>query len=177
MRFGEVLTTLTGLNPSRWIDFKVPQGLAEIRAGDAVQIRNIAGDDVGPAKVIAVSDAFAEGTRTYDVRAQLVAPALRHGALVQVAIRTGPTEHLMSVPARSVRWDPQGPHTFVIVDAEAEAVLPYRASLRRVEVRGEATDRFYIRGELNPGDRIADQGAFKLQDNALVRIKTGALGG
>ena len=150
MRFGEVLTTLTGLNPSRWIDFKVPQGLAEIRVGDTVQIRDISGEAVGPAEVIAVSDAFAEGTRTYDVRAQLAAPALRHGTLVQVAIRTGPTENLMSVPARSVRWDPEGAHTFVIVEAEAGAYLPYRASLRRVEVRGETADRFYIRGELNP---------------------------
>ena len=174
MRFGEVLTTLTGLDPSRWVDFKVPQGLAEIRVGDTVQIRDISGVEVGAAQVIAVSDAFAEGTRTYDVRAQLSAPDLRHGALVQVAIRTGPTEYLMSVPARSVRWDPQGPHTFVIVEAEAEAYLPHRASLRRVEVRGETADRLYIRGELNPGDRIADQGAFKLQDEALVQIQPGA---
>ncbi|GIR70215.1 MAG: hypothetical protein CM15mP74_14660 [Halieaceae bacterium] len=28
----------------------------------------------------------------------------------------------MSVPARSVRWDLEGPHTFVIVDAEAEGL-------------------------------------------------------
>jgi hypothetical protein len=96
---------------------------------------------------------------------------------VQVAIRTGPTENLMSVPARSVRWDPEGAHTFVIVEAEADAYLPYRASLRRVEVRGETADRFYVRGELNPGDQIADQGAFKLQDDALVRIQTGAAEG
>ena len=34
MRFGEVLTTLTGLKPTRWIDFKVPQGLADIVVGD-----------------------------------------------------------------------------------------------------------------------------------------------
>ena len=174
MRFGEVLTTLTGLNPARWIDFKVPQGLAEIRVGDNVKVNDISGGEIGVAQVIAVSDAFAEGTRTYDVRAQLSAPNLRHGALVQVAIRTGPTEYLMSVPARSVRWDLEGPHTFVIVDAEAEAYLPHRASLRRVEVRGETADRFYIRGELNPGDRIADQGAFKLKDEALVRIQAGA---
>ena len=46
-----------------------------------------------------------------------------------------------------------------------------------MEVRGETADRFYIRGELNPGDRIADQGAFKLQDDALVRIQTGAAEG
>ena len=83
----------------------------------------------------------------------------------------------MSVPARSGRWDPKGAHTFVIVEAEAKAYLPYRASLRRVEVRGETADRFYIRGELNPGDEIADQGAFKLQDDALVRIQTGAAEG
>ena len=80
----------------------------------------------------------------------------------------------MSVPARSVRWDLEGPHTFVIDDAEAEAYLPHRASLRRIEVRGETADRFYIRGELNPGDRIADEGASKLKDEALVRIQAGA---
>ena len=142
MRFGEVLTTLTGLNPVRWIDFKVPQGLAEIRVGDNVKVNDITGSAGWRGQVIAVSDAFAEGTRTYDVRAQLSAPNLRHGALVQVAIRTGPTEYLMSVPARSVRWDLEGSHTFVIVDAKAEAHLPHRASLRRVEVRGETADRF-----------------------------------
>ena len=69
MRFGEVLTTLTGLNPARWIDFKVPQGLAEIRVGDNVKVNDISGSEIGVAQVIAVSDAFAEGTRTYDVRA------------------------------------------------------------------------------------------------------------
>jgi hypothetical protein len=37
-------------------------------------------------------------------------------------------------------------------------------------------NRFYIRGELNPGDRIADQGAFKLQGRALV-IQAGAAEG
>jgi membrane fusion protein (multidrug efflux system) len=62
MRFGEVLTTLTGLDPSRWIDFKVPQGLTELQVGDTVRIRTIAGEDIGAASVIAVSEAFAEGT-------------------------------------------------------------------------------------------------------------------
>ena len=38
MRFGEVLTSLTGLEPTRWIDFKVPQGLANIMVGDTVEI-------------------------------------------------------------------------------------------------------------------------------------------
>ncbi|MDG2460718.1 MAG: efflux RND transporter periplasmic adaptor subunit [Luminiphilus sp.] len=174
MRFGEVLTTLTGISPSRWIDFKVPQGLTELHTGDAVQVRDISGNAIGTARVIAVSDAYAEGTRTYDVRVEMNAPELRHGALVQVAVRTGPTENLMSVPARSVRWDPQGAHMFVITESEAGAHLPHRASLRRVEVRGERNNRLYIRGELNAGDRIADQGAFKLKDEILVNIQVAA---
>lgn len=174
MQFGEVLTTLTGLSPLRWIDFKVPQGLAELHVSDSVQIRDIAGIVVGTASVIAVSDAFSEGTRTYDVRAQIEAPALRHGALVQVAVATGPSENVMSVPARSVRWDPEGAHTFVVVESDASDHLPHRAALKRVEVRGEKNNRFFIRGDLQIGDQVADQGAFKLNDGILVSIQAAA---
>lgn len=170
---GEVLTTLIGLDPSRWIDFKVPQGLAELSVDDTVEIRTIAGQIVGPANIIAVSEAYAPNTRTYDVRALMQAPALKHGALVQVAVPTGPVENLVSVPARSVRWDPDGAHTYVVEDSEPGAFLPHRAALRRVEVRGERGDRFYVRGELSPGDTVADKGAFKLKDHSLVAIQPG----
>ncbi len=177
MRFGEVLTTLTGLSPLRWIDFKVPQGLAELHVGDRVQIRDIAGVVIGEAGIIAVSDAFSEGTRTYDVRAQLEAGELKHGALVQVAVATGPSENLMSVPARSVRWDPEGAHTFVVVESDTGDHLPHRALLKRVEVRGERDNRFFIRGDLQVGDEVADQGAFKLKDGILVNIQSAATRG
>ena len=172
MRFGEVLTTLTGLTPSRWIDFKVPQGLANIVVGDTVEIRDVNGFVAGPAKVIAVSTAYAQGTRTYDVRAELEAPALKHGSLVQVAVDTGPLENLMSVPKRSVRWDAQGPHVFVVEEAEADAFLPHRASIRRVDVRGESRDKLFVSGEMIPGERVANKGAFKLEDNLFVSIQT-----
>jgi len=171
MRFGEVLTTLTGLTPSRWIDFKVPQGLAAIVVGDTVEIRDVNGFVAGPAKVIAVSTAYAQGTRTYDVRAELEAPALKHGSLVQVAVHTGPLENLMSVPKRSVRWDAQGPHVFVVEEAEADAFLPHRASIRRVDVRGESRDKLFVSGEMIPGERVANKGAFKLEDNLFVSIQ------
>ena len=171
MRFGEVLTTLTGLTPSRWIDFKVPQGLANIVVGDTVEIRDVNGFVAGPAKVIAVSTAYAQGTRTYDVRAELEASALKHGSLVQVAVDTGPLENLMSVPKRSVRWDAQGPHVFVVEEAEADAFLPHRASIRRVDVRGESRDKLFVSGEMIPGERVANKGAFKLEDNLFVSIQ------
>ena len=171
MRFGEVLTTLTGLTPRRWIDFKVPQGLANIVVGDTVEIRDVNGLFAGSASVIAVSAAFTEQTRTYDVRAQLEAPALKHGSLVQVAVDTGPLENLMSVPKRSVRWDVQGAHVFVVKETEADAFLPHRVNLRRVEVRGESRDKLFIRGEMAPGELVANRGAFKLEDGLLVAVQ------
>jgi membrane fusion protein (multidrug efflux system) len=171
MRFGEVLTTLTGLEPTRWVDFKVPQGLASVVVGDTVEIRDVNQIFVGSAQVIAVSAAFAQGTRTYDVRAELEAPALKHGSLVQVAVDTGPMENLMSVPKRSVRWDAQGPHVFVVEEAEADAFLPHRASNRRVDVRGESRDKLFVSGEMMPGELVANKGAFKLEDNLFVSIQ------
>jgi len=171
MRFGEVLTTLTGQTASRWIDFKVPQGLANIVVGDTVEIRDVNGFFAGPAKVIAVSTAYAQGTRTYDVRAELEAPELKHGSLVQVAVDTGPLENLMSVPKRSVRWDAQGPHVFVVEEAGADAFLPHRASIRRVKIRGESRDKLFVSGEMVPGELVANKGAFKLEDKLFVSIQ------
>ena len=174
MRFGEVLTTLTGLETTRWVDFKVPQGLANIAVGDRVEVRNIDGVSKGPAKVIAVSAAFAQETRTYDVRAVIEAPTLKHGSMVQVVVNAGPLENLISVPKRSVRWDPQGPYVYVIEDAEPGAFLSHRASARRGEVRGETLDRLYIRGEVLAREIVANKGAFKLEDGLLVSIQSPA---
>ena len=121
--------------------------------------------------LVGSSDAFSEKTRTYDVRAELKAPALKHGSLVQVAVDTGPLENLMSVPKRSVRWDVQGAHVFVVEEAEADAFLPHRASIRRVEVRGESRDKIFISGEMTPGELVANRGAFKLQDDLFVAVQ------
>ena len=165
-----MLTTLTGLKPTRWIDFKVPQGLADIVVGDTVDIRDVSGSLAGTARVIAVSSAFSQGTRTYDVRAELDAPALKHGSLVQVVVDTGPLENLMSVPKRSVRWDQEGAHVYVVEETEADAFLPHRAAIRRVDVRGESRDRLFVSGEMTPDELVADRGAFKLEDSVFVSI-------
>ena len=170
MRFGEV-TTLTGLTSTRWIDFKIPQGLATIAVGDIVEIRDINGLFMAQANVVAVSTAFAEVTRTYDARAELEAPELKHGALVQVVVDTGPLEKLISVPKRSVRWDVRGAHVFVVEEAEAGAFRPHRASMRRIEVRGESRDKLFVSGEMVVGELVANRGAFKLEDNLLVSVQ------
>ena len=64
----------------------------------------------------------------------------------------------------------------MVVASEAGSHLPNKVALRRIEVRGERDNRFFVRGELNAGDRIADEGAFKLRDSLLVDIQAAARG-
>ena len=51
------------------------------------------------------------------------------------------------------------------------AFLPHRASIRRVDVRGESRDKLFVSGEMMPGERVANKGAFKLEDNLFVSIQ------
>ena len=60
---------------------------------------------------------------------------------------------------------------FVVEEAEADAFLPHRASIRRVDVRGESRDKLFVSGEMSPGERVANKGAFKLEDNLFVSIQ------
>ncbi len=171
MQAGEVLTIFVGTSPNRWIDFKVPQGLTKLENGDTVDIRDIEGQDIGKATVIAVSEALTGKTRAYDVRAQIRSEAIRHGELVQVIVSKSFAKESISVPSRSVRWDADGPHVFVVEkDSKNEAPLA-SVSDRRVEIIGERSGRMFVEGDLSPGDLVANKGAFKLSPGALVNIK------
>ena len=88
-----------------------------------------------------------------------------------MVVNTGPLENLTSVPKRSVRWDPKGAHVYVVEEAEADAFLPHRAAMRRVEVRGESLNKLFVSGEISPGELVADRGAFKLEDELLVSVQ------
>lgn len=168
MQAGEQLTTLTGVDEVRWIDFKVPQGVANVAEGDSVRLLDLDDNVIGEALVIAVAEAYSGGIRAYDVRAAINAAQLRHGELVQIEVRTGPHQASIQLPNQALRWDVEGPHVFVLKAAEADAYRPYRAELRRVQLLDERTGSVFIRGDLADGEIVASVGAFKLADGDLV---------
>ena len=49
---GEVVAAFTGLGDERWIDFKVPQGLAKISVGDEASLYDLDGAFLGSATVV-----------------------------------------------------------------------------------------------------------------------------
>lgn len=170
MQPGDVLTTLTGTTPERWVDFKVPQGLAEVAVGDTVRLLSIDGSSLGNAEIIAVSDAYNSTIRAYDVRAVTNNTLLRHGEMLQVQVQAGRRRQALWVPNRSVRWDVDGPMVFALVPAPEDGHSPYVAELRRVELLDENNGFAVITGDLRAGELIASAGAFKLSDAAAVVV-------
>ncbi len=173
MQTGDVLTSFTGTGDRRWVDFKVPQGVTRIAVGDRVRLLSIDDEVLGEADVIAVSDALAAGIRAYDVRAEVSGLGLRHGELVQVEVSTGNVRNVVTIPNRAVRWDRDGSLAFVLSPAESGAFKPWRASSRRVRILDERDGMVLVDGEVQAGDLIASEGAFKLDEQALVDIYGG----
>lgn len=176
MRAGDQLTTLSGMGSVRWIDFKIPQGVARVAPGDAVRLLSLDRELIGEARITAVADALASGLRAFDVRAEIDNPGLRHGELVLVEVRTRRPEVVFTLPAPAVRWDVEGPHVFVLKDAEPDAYVPFRAELRRIELVGETRGTIMARGDLVIGETLAVQGAFKLSDGSLAKVAEGVSG-
>jgi membrane fusion protein (multidrug efflux system) len=176
MQAGKLLTTLTGLSGQRWIDFKVPQGLAEVVLGDTVRLLGIDGQLIGNAQIIAVSDAYNSAIRAYDVRAVIDDNRLRHGEMLQVEVQAGRGREALRVPNQAVRWDVEGPHVFALVKAPEDSHTPWVAELRRVALLDERDGIALISGELQPGEQVAAAGAFKLSEAMPVIIAEGGSG-
>ena len=169
---GAEITLLEGIDDFVEIDFAVPQHVAEgLKVGEEVRLGVGQGDTPergwGVAEVIAL-DAKADAvSRSVTVRAKLSDPPahLRSNDSVRVGVEYGEPIHALAIPATSVRRGPSGTAVFVITEQKQEL----RASLRNVLLigSGDGTHAWVAHG-LQPGERVAAEGAFKLRDGALL---------
>ena len=176
MQAGDRLTTLSGMGETRWIDFKIPQGVARVAVGDTVRLLSLDREILGEAKITAVADALGTGLRAFDVRAEVADARLRHGELILIEVRTRQPEIVFTLPVPAVRWDIEGPHVFVLQNGESDAYVPLEAQLRRITVIGEQRGVIMAQGDLLVGEQIAVNGAFKLSDGSLVKLAATSAG-
>jgi membrane fusion protein (multidrug efflux system) len=164
---------LTGNADRLWLDFDLPQDKASIAIGTSVSISGAGLASAGlQAQVISAEPMINPDSRTRGYRALLLdaGAALAPGAVVDITVQTGVQTDVIRLPATAVRRSNFGAFVYVLKDAEAGAVAPYRAERREVTVvRAEGAQVLITKG-LVLGDLVAVLGAFKLQEGLLVHI-------
>lgn len=167
---GTLLTTLQGVDEASHVDFEVPQQVADgLKEGTSVEI--IAAADRPPvAGIILALDARVDPvTRNATVRARVpdADDVPTPGASVRVRVPTGAPVRAVSVPVSALRKGPAGDHVFVLaMDQEGKE----RAQMRRVQTGPALGDEVLILLGLEPGEKVAASGSFKLREGVLVAV-------
>jgi membrane fusion protein (multidrug efflux system) len=108
-------------------------------------------------------------TRNAMVRARLdhAGSSLTPGGSVRVRVPVGERQDVVVVPVNGLRKGPEGDHVFVL---EREGEGEVRARLRRVRSGPVLDDTVVILSGLEPGERVATSGSFKLREGVLVNV-------
>lgn len=168
---GTLLTTLQGVDDGVYVDFTVAQLVAAgLAAGDEIEIVSSETDSVSAVAVVRAVDARVDPvTRNAVVRARLegVGAHLAPGASVRVRVPVGIERLAVFVPVGALRRGPAGDHVFVLEGTEEGHV---RARMRHVRTGPVVGREVVVLEGVEPGERLAASGSFKLRDGVLVHV-------
>ena len=169
---GTELTTLQGVSEAAHVDFTVAQRVAAgLRVGDTVAISTGA-EATLTARIVAVDARVDPTTRNATVRASITGPHTpAPGASVRVLVPLGATDTVVGIPVSALRKGPGGDHVFVIA---ADSAGKTRAHQREVESGAVTDDEVLILSGIEPGERVATSGSFKLREAVLVTVADSA---
>lgn len=160
---GTAITTLQGIDKFVYVDFMVPQLVADqIEIHQPVTFQHA--DQTLSGKVIAWDSESDKVTRNMRVRAELHDPpsTLSPNDAIRVTMDYGPPVQAHAIPPGSLRRTPQGAHVFVV---EKDNSGQLRAFERTVLPGRFLGDRLVIMSGLTEGDRVVVDGSFKLRPN------------
>ncbi len=164
-----MISRLVGDTSKVWLDFHLPQRKSSIDLGDQISVM-LRGENI-QATIIA-KDSWVNprsGNLRYRAEADNTDGKLYPGTVITVSAPIGEPQLVTRVPMNAVRYDAFGPNLYVLVPAEEGAAEAERAAKRRVTLGPEQDDYVVITSGLEPNDRVAGNGAFKLRDGILVK--------
>jgi len=165
---GAALTTLQGVSDEVHVDFAVAQSVAAgVRLGSSVEIRTSQGQ-TSTARVEAIDARVDPATRSAVVRARLSGGANgpAPGASVRVLLGVGEASRAVVVPVSALRKGPDGDHVWV---AAGDPAGGERVHERKVETGPALGETVVVRAGLEPGERVAASGSFKLREGVRVQ--------
>lgn len=168
---GTNLTSFTAINEEQWADFRLaPEHAAQFAQQQVTLHINEKSEPVS-ATVTAIDPAVNSSNRLLRYRAAFsLADNLPIGSAVIVELALGAAQTLPIIPRKALRFDRYGAKVFVIETAPDGSHLPHVARLQRVQWLDINDREVAITEGLQAGQRIADDGAFKLTDGLLINV-------
>ena len=163
---GTIVTRIVADDGDVWLEFPLPQQHADLALG--TRVRWFADNAEGTATVSARDAAVEAVSRNVRFRARATDADLVPGMVVTIDVPVGPARAVAAVPSPAVRRDAFGANVYVLVPAEEGAIAPERAQRREVVLGPERDGMTLVLSGIDPGERIAATGAFKLRDGVLV---------
>ncbi|MEM8840770.1 MAG: efflux RND transporter periplasmic adaptor subunit [Pseudomonadota bacterium] len=162
---GSQIVTLVDTS-SLFVEFSVPEvSLAKIESGVPVRLATPAlRGRFFDGSIVAFDSTIDEDLRNVRVRAQVDNPdnILIPGMTFRVSVQAR-EEPLPRIPSVSVLWDRGGAYVWRLTpDNQPERV--------DVILRNRVRDEVWVEGELNEGDRVVRDGAFKVGQGSLIAI-------
>lgn len=174
-----LITQLVGDQQMLWIDFSMPQQLSGIGIGTDVSVSAhsvlptpVTGRVIAGEPVVSRESRNIRFRAAIDNRQQGITPKpgiLKPGMLVDVQVATAPAREVFAVPATAIQYDKTGAYVFVITLDDKQQP---RAHKRSVTLGAEAGGSTVVESGLSTGERIAANGAYKLQDGMLAHVHT-----
>ena len=162
------ITRAIGNSTLLWVDFAVPQSVADIVVGTEVRIQ-LDSESAYPATVIAVEPALDSASRSLRMRATIdhATMHLKSGQFVDVMVPSGTRKSIVRLPSTAVRVDALGAYVYVL---NKDDTGNWRAARRPISVRAQNGDDSIILSGLQTGDVVATKGSFKLREGLLTNI-------
>lgn len=161
------ITSLLGHNPTIWVDFAVPQTLAQPNVGDRVTVELIRhGGEKLTARIIAKTPTVNAESRQQSYRAELDNGdgTLSPNQMVNVYVSETASQKV-AVPTNAISRNHFGHFVYVL---EQDDQKNWRAKPVKVETGPRVGDAQIIESGLIGGEFIATEGAFKLSEDLLV---------
>ncbi len=168
-----LVTELSGVGNQYWVDFKLPQDKATVVTGNDIEVSSKSlMEESMTARIVSAGASFNVSSRSLQYRALLIdpPPAVRPGAVVDITLSLGTVDGVFRLPSSAIRRSNFGAYAYVLNPAEAGAAAPFRAERREVTPGPLDSSEIIVLDGLQPGERIAAIGAFKLQDGMLVHV-------
>jgi membrane fusion protein (multidrug efflux system) len=156
-----------------YINFNLPQSsLGKIAEGLTIDVSSDGfPDDRFSGKITAINPLVDPVTRSVEIQGTIenTDDKLRSGLFVRVRIHLPEDDEVLVVPATAILYAPYGNSVYRIAETEEAGGGP-TASQAFVRIGRRLGDFVAIEDGLAAGDEIVSAGAFKLRNNAPVRI-------